>query len=633
MSQARFRLVVLGASALLTSSCAEDGPIPYPVDPPAPDPGALISVVTDSQVGALLEDFPPAMRDRVADALIAKDEAFWRERVFMHMRMTMVRLNFRHYFHEPFYYTDEGRKQMPLPVEGLWRIRFDKGPPTRTKVDGHDLVTVGYHFETTILTTPESPAQSDPALADIDGVVEETFQFPVDPTLQLEHMGYACMDEYQYTPDSVDSENTVNFFDDTCTGGPEGICHVTEQADDDCVDAIKKTVGLAPTVFRFTRLAWDPALADAVRVGEVVSPNTPELAVRTDYLAHNRLEYRYFAPDDCALEEQCIGAPGWRRILKFDAMDHNIGGKLLVIGAVNYANDPAIANEEIENHFHNNFQWSACHKHYHFAHYGEFAYSGANAPNPKRGFCLQSTNRMSNNEQSPLYTPTGDCNLQGIDVGWGDLYQGGLPCQWIDVTDLKGDADPVSGQLSFHSNPDGFLCEGTPVKDEAGKQVWEPTLFTTKEGDPVDRPVCIQNPNTEENSFGQVAVQVSRTGGFMTSPCQAGQLGPLRTCGFDESSEGTCTPGATVKLSCSVPKGDAPMTTRICEKSVALGLGTACTYRKSLANSTLTGSATEVTFKCPEARDADEPGGAYTVYSAPTYPDDPAQPIACTVMN
>lgn len=625
---------VLGVGTLTLVGCGtEDGPIPI-TDPVVPDPGSLVTVTTDSQVGVLLEDFPAGMRDRVADALIAKDEAFWLERAKQHMRMTMVRLNFRHYFYEPYYYTDDGRKQLPLPVEELWKISFQKGRPQRVEVDGHDVVAVGYHFETTILATPESPGQSDPGLADVGGSITETFNFPIDPTLQLEHSGYACMDEYQYPPDGIDSENTVNFFDDTCTGGKDGICHVTEQSDDDCVVALQKTVGVAPTTFTFTHVAWDQALADSVRLGEIATTSGAQMRPRTDALAHNRVEYRYFSPSECAIDEQCVGAPGWRRLLKFDSMDHNIGKERLYIGQVNYAGDPKVPSEEIENEYHNVFEWSACHKHYHFMHYGEFRFSETNAPNPKRGFCLESTNRLSNNENTPLYTNLGDCNVQGIETGWGDLYQGGLPCQWIDITDLNSTSDPVLGDLSFHSNPDGFLCEGTLVSDEEGNQVWEPTLFTTKDGDAVDRMACVTNPGAAADNIGKVAVRVEQKGGFMTEECKSSQVGPLRTCGFTEVDDGgKCTPGETVTLSCSVASPNAPMVARLCEKSAVLGVGTACFYRKSLANVTVESGTVDVTFKCPEARDPTEPGGAYVLYTAPAYPDDPPQALTCVVKD
>src|SRR5437867_5698029 len=42
---------------------------------------------------------------------------------------------------------------------------------------------------------------------------------------------------------------------------------------------------------------------------------------------------RYFAPDDCALVEGSVGAPGYRRLLRFDTVIINSGDGDLVIGS------------------------------------------------------------------------------------------------------------------------------------------------------------------------------------------------------------------------------------------------------------------------------------------------------------
>ena len=71
-------------------------------------------------------------------------------------------------------------------------------------------------------------------------------------------------------------------------------------------------VGKVDTVLNFTRLAWNPTLADAVRRNEVTSTEGADMQVYVPDFEQNRVEYKYFAPDSCELVEQCIGAPGWR---------------------------------------------------------------------------------------------------------------------------------------------------------------------------------------------------------------------------------------------------------------------------------------------------------------------------------
>jgi hypothetical protein len=87
-----------------------------------------------------------------------------------------------------------------------------------------------------------------------------------------------------------------------------------------------------------------------------------------------------------------------------------------------------IASEIITKH--HVFEYSPCHKHFHFSHYGSFAVGDpneqSNVTNTKRGFCLQSVYRHANAEWSPLNQEYYTCSLQGIAAGWQDIYQGGI---------------------------------------------------------------------------------------------------------------------------------------------------------------------------------------------------------------
>ena len=92
----------------------------------------------------------------------------------------------------------------------------------------------------------------------------------------------------------------------------------------------------------------------------------------------------------------------------------------------------------------------------------------------KRAFCLQSTNRFSNAVWSPLTTPYDTCEYQGIEAGWGDLYQAGLSGQWVMIDELE----PGPATLSATANPDGLLCEGlVQYQTDGVTPLWEPTVF------------------------------------------------------------------------------------------------------------------------------------------------------------
>ena len=44
---------------------------------------------------------------------------------------------------------------------------------------------------------------------------------------------------------------------------------------------------------------------------------------------------------------------------------------------------------------------------------------------------------------------------QGISVGWADVYESGLPCQWIDVTGVP----PGDYKIRISLNFEGILAE------------------------------------------------------------------------------------------------------------------------------------------------------------------------------
>ena len=497
---------------------------------PTDQPGALIAVSLSSRTGVLLDDFPPAMRDRVAAELLAADADFWTAKARQQVRLTRNRLNFRGY-------VTPGKGQLPLPSPDLWQIELDSAGPVRETIDGHDLILHNYTFRSTLLTDATSPGISEPALAAVGGEWAEPFIFPADPDLLLQRTGNACVNEGGYPAHSYDSENVFDLYDYTCTadsGGAAG-CHRTSLPNFSCREALDAFVGAVRSAVRFERLPWDAALADEVRIGPITDETAPDMQVVAADLANNRLVYRYIQPDDCALEEGAVGAPGWRRLLQFDATVYNVGSLPLTVGPVR-AEDPE----------HNVFEYSACHDHFHYSYYGDFNLEiGGDVSGSKQAFCVQSTSRYSNHERAPLIHDY-SCSFQGLQVGWVDEYDAGLDAQWIDVTDLASTGEAQTGELIFASNSDRFLCEGTPVLDEAGQPIWEPSGFTTEDGESIDRPQCDFIDDWQANNEGRLEVSIPAAGGFVTAPCAGPEVGPRRNCGFrplPDAETAACTPG------------------------------------------------------------------------------------------
>ena len=620
-----------------TRAAAESPTTSEPVSlwPDLPE-GALIAVEMDSTVGILLNDIPQSERDRVAAELLARSDDDWLHLAFRQVQLTTYRLNFRNF-------VTPGKGQLPLPPRELWQLELTS-EPRREQVGIHDLVLIDYQFSSTLLTDADSPAQSEPALAVEGGVWLEPFLFPLDPNLLFQRTGNACLNEGGFPPDSYGSENTWVFYDFDCTPDSVGAagCHRTVRPALSCQQALANRVGTTETTVRFERLPWDGDLADSVRIGQVTTADYPDVKVFGDDLEDNRLEYIYFPSNACAIQEGCVGGSGWRRVLRFAATVHNVGGEALHIG-------PVVA-QDLAN---NTFVYDACHDHYHYEGFGEF-YLGTADNAAKQAFCIESTSRFSNNEFSPLvhnYT----CTFQGIETGWVDEYGAGLDCQWLDVTDIIGSEDEaaITLPLGLHVNADRFLCEGTPTTDEEGNRLWEPTGRTTERGAPVNRPACDFFDGWDANNVAERPVTIPPTGSFVTQPCLHGQIGPLRNCGFTElpfpiffphpvEDEDVaempvvgfpCTPGQQVTLSCNLPHNAPAQTLRICETSVGLQVGTACLLQKALANQLIISESGEVSFTCPLPRDENEPGGGYALYVSPLLGSDLVEPVNCTPVD
>lgn len=567
--------------------------------------GALVQVTMPGHVGVLLDEFPADMRDRVAEALMEQPEEEWLARARRQIRLTRLRLNFR-----DSNYANKG--QLPLPQPEQWNIGLDPRGPQRTTVQGHELVMIGYILTTTILSDAGSVAAAEPALAVAGGVWEEPFLFPADPDMLVQRTGEACINDGGIPPNSIDSENAWYFYDFDRTT---------------CRNALAARVGTVNTAVRFQRVAWNDGLADRVRTPAVLESEYADMAVVGDDLRNNRVVYRYFNVGDCALEEGAVLAPGWRRLLQFDANVQNVGGQELHVGAATESGGE-----------HGLFEYAPCHDHVHYRYYGDFVVQNEDqVSSSKQAFCVQSTDRLSNSEWSPLVHDY-SCRFQGIEAGWEDEYMAGLDTQWMDITELEMEPEGKTVQLGFVSNEEGFLCEGMPLLDEEGNQLWEPSELTNEEGEPLLRPQCEFLEGWEENNEAFIDVPLTPTGSFVTMPCQNGEVGPLRNCGFSELTlegvDALCRAERRLELRLRTEGEGAPQVVRLCEWSAVLDTGVACAFEDSLANAIVGEEGGVVSFTCPFVRDAGEaqelPSASYSLYTAPVWPDDGPLPVTAS---
>ena len=135
-----------------------------------------------------------------------------------------------------------------------------------------------------------------------------------------------------------------------------------------------------------------------------------------------------FTASDHDVQDGCV-TPGTHRIMRFDFLSYNAGNSDLVIGSP--ASRPDL------------FVWSAGHGHYHLRDFNEFLLfdaSGALATiGYKQAFCAIDIERIGPNASAA--GRFANCNSdQGISSGWADVYNRGLPCQYI-VIDTVANGD------------------------------------------------------------------------------------------------------------------------------------------------------------------------------------------------
>ncbi len=201
--------------------------------------------------------------------------------------------------------------------------------------------------------------------------------------------------------------------------------------------------GLAPGKYTWRARAVDRRGAASAWVRQEaytfkVPLGLPDLVFRAAS-ANPSISFRTFSAGDCEVAEGCA-KPGRRKLLSFTSETRNIGGADLVMG------DPA-GNAL--------FQFSACHRHYHFSGFALYRLvdaTGQVAAGRKYGFCMEDGSRFDPAAaRSALY----NCRYQGIQAGWADTYTANLPCQWIDITGVP----PGTYTLELEVNPEHQLPE------------------------------------------------------------------------------------------------------------------------------------------------------------------------------
>ena len=177
----------------------------------------------------------------------------------------------------------------------------------------------------------------------------------------------------------------------------------------------------------------------------------PELTLLGDQMVGTLLVTNdAFAPDDCAVIEQCVDGPGVRRLLRFDTVTANVGDVDLALGG-----RPPIGEDNAI------YTWSPCHGHHHIRGYALYELRDARGRvvgGHKQAFCLQDTQQVRPDALGRGFT----CEEQGLSAGWADVYNRDIPCQWIDVTSVPPGTYTLSVEVNaLERLPDGRHDDNT----------------------------------------------------------------------------------------------------------------------------------------------------------------------------
>jgi len=174
----------------------------------------------------------------------------------------------------------------------------------------------------------------------------------------------------------------------------------------------------------------------------------PDVVVDQRHIGEWFVQERTFLPLECSVQEGHIPA-GRRLLLQFPTWLSNVGAGDLTIG------DPES--------FPDLFEFNACHGHHHVRDYAVYRlwqpaayldWRALKAAHPeicpaellrlhpelagrmiagfKQGFCVVPETPVC--ETAPPPNPIYNCEYQGFDAGWADVYTAGTEGQWIDVT-------------------------------------------------------------------------------------------------------------------------------------------------------------------------------------------------------
>ncbi|WP_342377742.1 lysyl oxidase family protein [Myxococcus stipitatus] len=161
---------------------------------------------------------------------------------------------------------------------------------------------------------------------------------------------------------------------------------------------------------------------EACGLGRGAETGKPDLTVDKDALQRTvHVTWRTFAAEGCEVKEQCVNAPGRRKLLRFSTAIQNLGNRSAILPSIDENPDLYVYDE--------------CHRHDHLINFAAYELRDASGQSVltgrKQGFRL-----MDLFSYCADAAPQGAYDPMGISPGWADIYTVDTPCQWVDITDL-----------------------------------------------------------------------------------------------------------------------------------------------------------------------------------------------------
>jgi hypothetical protein len=130
-----------------------------------------------------------------------------------------------------------------------------------------------------------------------------------------------------------------------------------------------------------------------------------------------------FDESSCQFVDGCLGGIGERRLLRFSTITPNVGDAAFHVG--NPTDNPEL------------FEQSECSGAWLYADYAQYRLLDGKGmevgTGHKSAFALIDLAPFTEDAGPPHYGFGSD---MGISVGWADIYDAGLDCQWVDITDV-----------------------------------------------------------------------------------------------------------------------------------------------------------------------------------------------------